>query len=99
MIKLGPGWLCHPNVPPGTTVFWTTETLDSPLIWSLVIQVAVLDVDVDGIEGAVRDRRAGQADGRRREGDPADDHDCGRAMGMAKKSRVRMGLLLQEVMQ
>src|SRR5436305_11250420 len=28
--KLGPGWLCQPNVPPGTTAFCTTSRCEAP---------------------------------------------------------------------
>ncbi len=62
-------------------VFWTTETLDSPLIWSLVIQSPFLTWTLTGSRvpfaiGVLVSPTAGVA-----EGDPADDDDGGQRDG------------------
>src|SRR5436309_7416338 len=42
MLKLGPGWLCHPNDPPGARRLSTTLTSESPLVRRSSFQAPVL---------------------------------------------------------
>src|SRR4029453_18180484 len=40
--KQGPGWVCQPNVPPGTTVFFTILRSEDPLVSMFNFQSPVL---------------------------------------------------------
>ena len=42
MTRLGPGWLCHPNVPPGAIVFSSMWTSVAPLVLMRAFQISRL---------------------------------------------------------